>query len=139
MSSRPTSAKRSLVGADLDAARRLVAFIPLFERTDLKACSWSVERQGDLIVYRRPEYTDEIHGFFNLLVPPFIDTDYMSSPVLSWLEDPNFMEAATVEQLRTVLTWLARGERLCDGFWDEQIGNGNLVKALRRLQALLDC
>jgi hypothetical protein len=55
-----------------------------------------------------------------------------------WLQNAAFLENASPQQLRTVLTWLARGERFCDGFWEEQFKKGNLIRALRRLQSLQD-
>jgi hypothetical protein len=118
--------------------RQLLSYLPFFERPGLEIGGARAEWEQDVLKIYPAEYVDEVYAFFSLLVPPYIDTEYLNKPVNLWLQNPAFIENASPRQLRAVLTWLCRGERFCLGFWEEQFKNGNLVRTLRRLRSLLD-
>jgi len=124
---------------DQETVRQLLTFLPFFERPGLDVGGARAEQVGDTLTIYPAEYVDELYSFFARVVPPFADRDYLSKPVDQWLQHPTFLENSSPEQLRTILTWFCRGERFCLGFWEAHFNNGNLLRALRRLQVLEDC
>ncbi len=118
--------------------QRLLEYLPFLSQPDLKIGGPSARWKDTTLTIYPAEYIDEINDFFSLVAPPFTDTNYLEKPVAQWLLNPEFLENASLEQVRTVLTWVCRGERFCSGAWTEHFENGNLVRALRRLQSLQD-
>jgi hypothetical protein len=47
-----------------------------------------------------------------------------------------YLETATVDQIRRCLSLFRRGERFCDGYTESQFLNGSVTAALLRLKAL---
>ena len=54
------------------------------------------------------------------------------------LEDPELLKAATLPDLCGALTFLARGERLCEGLIAGAFKNGTIVAVFRRLKQLAE-
>lgn len=49
---------------------------------------------------------------------------------------PEYISAASLDQLRELLTYFVRGERFCDGWWASMVRDGHVQQALRRLNEL---
>ena len=47
-------------------------------------------------------------------------------------------EEMSPEEIRTMLTWFARGERFCDGFLAGEVNDGTVLRVLRRLDELTE-
>jgi hypothetical protein len=50
------------------------------------------------------------------------------------LDDTNLVAKATLEQVKTMLTFCVRGERFCDGFWEGILEEGKFTALLKRLK-----
>lgn len=64
------------------------------------------------------------------------DHEYVSKPVQDWLQEPAGIEAALLDQLRSLLTYFVRGERFCDGHRAAMISEGYVTRILQRLEVL---
>ena len=136
----------------------LLGYLPYFERV----CRWEKPTQPEDVLYLKgvesdgvdrttggepndiaviyeelPVYPKEVVAFFDSIPLAFMDQQYPTKRVDKWLVDPDFIQKASYQQARTVLTWICRSEHMCHGEWNAQIHNGNLVKTLRRLKELM--
>ena len=65
------------------------------------------------------------------------DFEYDPEAAGQAIADPAFVARASLEQLRTLLTYFVRGERFCDGHWTALIADGTLDRLIQRLRQLL--
>ena len=117
----------------------LVGYIPKLEDAPKKHWSWETElKDGNppTLVIHKPQYFKALSDFMEVVSQSFQQRGYDSIQVQGWLEDPMFLDRANFTQMRSVFTWICRGERFCDGHWIEQLKTGNLVRALIRLREL---
>jgi hypothetical protein len=125
-------------GQEREAMLELIAFLPTFEKPGLTVSFLDGgERDADGVInmpYTR--YIEEMETFFKLVFQSFFNPHYSRDSVDRVQRDPVFIEGANAEQLQDVLSWLARGERLCDGLWAPTFSDGTLVRILRRLKTL---
>jgi hypothetical protein len=49
------------------------------------------------------------------------------------LEDPAAVRRASIDQVRTMLTYCVRGERFSEGHWGAMIEQGHVQRLLERL------
>lgn len=83
-----------------------------------------------------PEY-DPVIGEFMRAVSKECWQDYEYTDNIQVLRsDLSLIASANLQQLRTVLTFIVRGERFADGHWAEMLSNGLLCAALSRLTEL---
>lgn len=66
------------------------------------------------------------------------DRQYTSKEAAQMVEDVEFIERASLEEVRTMLTRCVRSERFCDGSWEALLSGGHIQNLLRRLQVLRD-
>lgn len=86
-----------------------------------------------------PVYSDEIQRVFKLAAAEaWQDPDYLSKDVPGMLADPSFIAAATIDDIRTLLTHCVRGERFSPGYRAEVVKSGQLKQILERLEVLRD-
>lgn len=113
-----------------DTIDKLVAFLPLFEAEKTVV--------GKVDYY--PVYADFVEEFFlGLVSEDFCDLDYADKGIQkleTLLTDDSYIAAVTIDQCKTLLTLIMRGERFCDGYWRECIENGRVQAILRRLDVL---
>lgn len=89
------------------------------------------------LVMPYPEYTAEVAEFFRLAGQPWwCDYDYNPLEAAPMLADDQAIARATLDQLKTLLTYCVRGERFCDGHWEAILQTGRVVALLRRLREL---
>ena len=75
--------------------------------------------------------------FFSLLGRHgWIDYNYKPEEAGRMLADEDFIERASLEQVRSMLTYCSRGERFCDGLRESLLAGGQIVALLRRLAAI---
>lgn len=84
-----------------------------------------------------PVYRAEVLRFFEEAAEPWW-TDYAYSPhaAAAMLDDPSAVTCASLDQIRSMLTYCLRGERFCDGHWESLIRSGKLTSLLERLAQL---
>lgn len=84
-----------------------------------------------------PEYDPLVAEFFRQLAAECW-SDYGYKPEIAYrmLMEEGGVEQASLEQIKTMLTFCLRGERFSDGHWEEMIKQGHIRRLLTRLQAL---
>ncbi len=120
---------------------RLVAFLPkLYAPGFTPVASWSGGTRDETGVWTLPwpEYDPVVVDFFRLAGDECW-CDYQYSPEVAWqmLRTPGLVGSASLEQIKTMLTFCTRGERFADGHWAEMIEEGHVRRLLLRLQQLL--
>ena len=109
----------------------LLLFLPGFEEPDRQSFA-------DWQSYY-PVYDSDVVQFFRLAGDPWwMDTDYDINEAGAMLADDAVIGAADLAQIKTVLTFVVRGERFADGHRENLLKNGRVQSLLRRLQSLRD-
>lgn len=82
-----------------------------------------------------PVYDPLVEEFFRFQ-PCWIDYQY--DPEVAWqmLRDDALVRSASLEQIKSMLTFCVRGERFSDGHWGTMITNGSIRRLLERLREL---
>jgi len=128
--------RREMTREDIDA---LLAFLPLFERPGRAFAKWGgAEKNRDgSISLPHPVYDDDVEEFFRRVGERgWIDYGYRPMEAADMLADPEFVGRASLDDVRTMLTYCSRGERFCDGHWEWLLKGGQIVALLRRLRAI---
>lgn len=84
-------------------------------------------------------------------IPPLVDKLFKLASQEWWCDfgyDPeksgemvrsdDIIATATLDHIKTMLTFCVRGERFCDGHWFAMIVEGRITAILRRLKQLRD-
>ncbi|MDT7778731.1 MAG: hypothetical protein QOC99_1243 [Acidobacteriota bacterium] len=121
---------------DIDA---LLQFLPLFEKPGREFAKWgSLERNTDgSLSFPFPVYDEDVEEFFKLIGQRgWMDFGYKPEEAGRMLADAEFIKQASLEQVKTMLTYCLRGERFCDGHREALLMGGQIVSLLRRLEAI---
>ena len=120
---------------DIDA---LLAFLPLFEMPGRTFTQWrGGEKSGDVLTMPFPVYDEDVKEFFTLAGQScWTDYGYKPEDAARMLEDEEFVRRANLEQVKTMLTYCARGERFCDGLRESLLEGRQIVALLRRLEVI---
>jgi hypothetical protein len=118
----------------------LLRFLPLFELPGREYVrEWAggkTNGQGDLTL-PYPIYCDDVLEFYTLAGQThWSDFQYDPRQAHDMLHDDELIAAASLDQIRTMLTYCVRGERFMDGHWAHMLESGRIVALLRRLAAL---
>ena len=123
-----------------DKIDTLLRFLPLFEEPGQSfVTQWAGgETTADgAITMPYPIYTEDVEAFFRLAGDPFwCDYTYNPAEAGKLLDDDAFIARATLDEIKTLLTYCVRGERFCDGHWDAVLRSGRITAILRRLAIL---
>ena len=93
-----------------------------------KGIKWS-DNEGE---FAYPNYTNEVLSFINILSVKFWeDTNYTQKPVTDWLQNPMKLETLSIDELKSVITYILRQERFCEGFWLSTFEKGYFKFILR--------
>lgn len=117
----------------------LLHFLPLFSRpTEDLGPRWTGGKNQDgVFSLPIPKYPTPVAQFFELAAHPcWNDYDYCSKPAHEMLADDAVVASATLDQIKTMLTSCVRGEKFCDGHWEESIKEGRVGAILARLHQL---
>lgn len=122
----------------------LLAFLPVFEKPDNLVKSGPRRKKKkdgeDVYIIAPPDYAPEVLDFFMLAGKPrWSDFNYNPRRCSKLIDDDEFISAAGLDEIRTLLTYCVRGERFSDGFWARLIRDGVIVKILHRLEELKKC
>ena len=129
----------SLSRANLAAIDELLALLPVFETKAFKPVdSWAGgESSPGVLTFPYPIYGDEAENFIRLASHEFwIDYDYVPKTVGEWFEKPDFIEQASIADIKSMLTFIIRGERFCDGHIEGMIEAGHVLAVLHRLAVI---
>jgi hypothetical protein len=118
----------------------LLRFFPLFEqpgRAFVESCGGGETTEDGAMTMPYPVYPEDVVEFFWLAGQPCW-SDYGYEPRQAWamLQDDDFIARASLDEVRTMLTYCVRGERFSDGHWGAMLESGRVQAVLRRLEAL---
>ena len=118
----------------------LLRFLPLFENPDREyVVDWGGgETTADgAITVPYPVYCDDVLEFFKLAGQTYwSDFNYDRRQAHGMLSDDDLIATASLDQIKTMLTYCVRGERFVDGHWAHMLESGRIVALLRRLAEL---
>lgn len=120
----------------------LLSFLPLFEVPGqtfvLRWAGGEETESGDLTI-PFPVYREEVVHFFRRAGQPcWSDYNYDPRSAGRMVEDSAFIARASLEEIKTMLTFCVRGERFTDGHWERMLASGKIASILRRLAELRD-
>ena len=102
---------------------------------------WRGGEQTDTgaVTFLRPEYDAATVAFFKAAGEAiWSDFDYAPADASQLLADYDLVRAASLDQIRTMLTYCVRGERFCSGHWGAMIESGDICRLLERLGELYE-
>ncbi len=83
-----------------------------------------------------PEYDPLVEEFFRHVSSRWLDYEYDPEKAYQMLKDENRVKAASLAEIKTMLTFCVRGERFSDGHWAVMIEQGYIRRLLERLNKL---
>ncbi|MCX6023158.1 MAG: DUF6508 domain-containing protein [Chloroflexi bacterium] len=123
--------------SDID---ELLAFLPLLYAPGfrpIKRWSGGENTSGRAITMPWPEYSDVVQAFFRLAAKDcWTKYDYVPEQASTMLMDEHIVRSATLDQIKTMLTFCVRGERFSDGHFGAMLETGRIRALLERLQEL---
>lgn len=126
----------------MEEIEQLVAFLPRLTADGVKpVTSWGGgEKNSDgAHVMPWPRYDEVVKEFFEAAGQDcWSDVDYAPAEAGRMLMDAEAVRAASLDQVKTMLTYCVRGERFCDGHWGAMIDDGHIRRLLERLAELRD-
>lgn len=118
----------------------LLRFLPVFEipeRGYVKEWGGGETTADGAITMPYPVYCDDVLEFFTLAGQThWSDFDYKPLEAYEMLSDDGFIATASLDDIKTMLTYCVRGERFMDGHWAHMLESGRIVALLRRLAVL---
>jgi hypothetical protein len=120
-----------------DEIDELVAFLPRLTADGFAPIrEWGGgEKQADgAYVMPWPRYDPVVVRFFDAAGQDcWMDFDYVPQEAGRMLEDPALVRRASLDQIKTMLTYCVRGERFGEGHWGAMIEGGHVQRLLERL------
>jgi hypothetical protein len=84
-----------------------------------------------------PTYHPTVEEFFRAVSGGgWLDHGYNPEQAYQTLKDEALVQGASLDQIKTMLTFCVRGERFSDGHWAEMIEKGYIRRLLERLNAI---
>ncbi len=118
----------------------LLEFLPLFDVPEMDFIQkWEggEKTKDGIIKMPYPIYHKDVKRFYRLAGQAcWLDYDYGSKEAVKMIQDDEFINSATIADIKTMLTYCVRGERFCDGHWGEMLKSGGVVAILKRLKVL---
>jgi hypothetical protein len=118
----------------------LLCFLPRFEvpgRVWIEGVGGGKETADGAVTMRYPVYGKDVLAFYRLAGQPWwSDYGYEPRAAAQMLADMARIARATLDEIKTMLTYCVRGERFADGHWAAMLESGKVVAILRRLQVL---
>ena len=127
---------------DAQDIEALVAFLPRLYGDDAPPLvRWIEEEKNDdgISVFSPPEYDEIVEEFMKLVVSQrcWMDPHYLQKNAGERLGNEAQVRNATIPEIQTMLTFIVRGERFCDGHWAGIVDSGPLRRLLERLSVIL--
>jgi hypothetical protein len=115
----------------------LVAFLPrLYAEGFTPITRWhgGPGAEGGATTFPYPEYDETVLAFIRAASADcWCDYDYEPQEAGRMLADADRVGAADLAEIKTMLTYVVRGERFCDGHWGAMIEGGHVRRLLERL------
>lgn len=105
----------------------------MINKEELKSCIAFLENDPKIEYNPYPCYPSEVYQALGFLEP---DCDYLSH-YDKIVASVKVIEEFSLDELKTMFTFISRGERFCDGHIASFVENGDLLRLLKRLQELV--
>lgn len=119
----------------------LTQFLPRLYKKDFRPIrEWKGgEKIDNAITMPWPDYEQVVVEFIEAASRDcWCDYQYVPEEASEMLGNPARIERASVEEIKTMLTFCIRGERFCDGHVGAMIEEGKIEALLKRLMVLRD-
>lgn len=81
-----------------------------------------------------PEYKEAVTNFIHLASAEcWMDYEYVPEEARQLLENEETIKSASLDEIKTMLTYCVRRERFCDGHWGSMVEEGYVRQILERL------
>jgi hypothetical protein len=118
----------------------LTSFLPrLYAEGFSPVASWNGGERGKdgSISLPYPTYHPLVEEFFRRVSSDgWLDPGYRPEQAAEMLKDESRVKTASLDQIRSMLTYCVRGERFSEGHWGQMIERGHIRRLLERLKAL---
>ena len=118
----------------------LVAFLPkLYAEGFEPVKQWhgGEKRSDGVITMPYPEYDLVVIDFYRAVAAErWLDYGYHPEEAAQMIQSEETIKTSDLAQIKTMLTYCVRGERFCDGHWEEMIVQGHIRRLLERLIVL---
>lgn len=114
----------------------LTAFLPILYAPGFNCIEkWEGGKQPDgTISLPYPKYAPLVEEFFRTVSQDkWLDYNYLPEKVQQKIQSQNFIQSASLPDVKSMLTFCLRGERFSDGHWGEMIEKGIIRALLERL------
>lgn len=118
--------------------KELLAFLPQLKDKNFSPIKcWKGGKQADgTTQLGYPEYNEITLKFIDAISQPCWSYPYDPVVAGQMIDNASAISTATMDQIKEMLTFCARGERFCEGHWGEVIENGTIESLLERLSQL---
>ena len=128
-------------GPSKQEIQELIAFLPIFTAAGFDPIiKWEggESLSPGVSTFPWPVYQPAVEEFFRQAGrEPWCDYEYAAKNTPELLQEPGYIEGASLDEIKSVLTFCVRGERFCDGHWGAVIREGLVPRVLERLKAIL--
>jgi hypothetical protein len=117
----------------------LTAFLPrLYAEGFLPIVKWEGgdKRSDGSFTVPYPNYNPVAEEFFKRIQGNWIDYEYNPEQAYAMLKDESLVKTASLDQVKSMLTFCKRGERFSDGHWAVMIEKGYIRRLLERLNVI---
>lgn len=98
------------------------------------------EKVGNIKFVSWPEYEDIVIEFMQEASKPcWCDYGYIPEDAAEMVENQRYIESASLEEIKSMLTFCIRSERFCDGSVGRMIEDGKIGSILKRLEVIISC
>ncbi len=123
---------------DAQDIRKLVGFLPrLYPEEKQSLAQWVGGGRGEdgTLLMPWPQYIEEVEAFFDLVREQgcWLDYEYVPEESAELLSTDSGVSNAGIPEIQKMLTYVLRGERFCDGFWEAMIRDCHVRRILERL------
>lgn len=122
-------------------ANLLLNYLPIFNHPDFNpTLKWKGGKKDErgILHVSYPIYDEKLKQFFKEFYSiKWSDHDYDPQKVSKLIHNDKLIAKSSLADIKSMLTYCARGERFCDGFWGGLIKDKTLVKILQRLKELV--
>ena len=117
-----------------------LVFLPVFSAPDFHPVQQMHGGNGadGTMQFPCPEYHPEVERFIQAAsMDCWQDFHYSPEAMAKMIADPEQVQSATLDQIRSLLTYCVRGERFCDGHIGHLIEAGHVARILERLKEIM--
>ena len=116
----------------------LIAFLPKLYADGFKAPKeMTCENPDGSLSFPNAVYEDIVNDFVEVASQDqWCDFHYSPATSGNVLENPSLVAEASIDQIKSMLTWCIRGERFCSGHLGTVIDSGQLRLLLARLAVI---